>query len=92
MSHRQGKKPASHSGPWKRQQTNEIERRSNPTTSEPGSSDAESHKNEGFLKSMWHTLTNHPAHQKDGEGKEEPKSDKKDDSTNQKAEEDEKKK
>ena len=22
------------------------------------------HKNEGFLKSMWHTLTNHPAHQK----------------------------
>ncbi|KAJ6444631.1 molecular chaperone DnaJ [Purpureocillium lavendulum] len=31
-------------------------------------SDPESHKNEGFLKSMWHTLTNHPAHQKDGEG------------------------
>lgn len=30
--------------------------------------DPESHKNEGFLKSMWHNLTNHPAHQKpDGE-------------------------
>lgn len=27
-------------------------------------SDPESHKNEGFLKSMWHTLTNNPAHQK----------------------------
>lgn len=26
--------------------------------------DPESHKNEGFLKSMWHNLTNHPAHQK----------------------------
>ncbi|KAJ2905484.1 hypothetical protein MKZ38_005360 [Zalerion maritima] len=24
----------------------------------------ESHKNEGFLKSMWHNITNHPAHQK----------------------------
>jgi molecular chaperone DnaJ len=23
----------------------------------------ESHKNEGFLKSIWHNLTNHPAHQ-----------------------------
>ncbi|KAG6039106.1 hypothetical protein E4U41_003246 [Claviceps citrina] len=28
------------------------------------SSEAESHKKEGFLKSMWHNLTNHPAHQK----------------------------
>ncbi|KAF5554881.1 molecular chaperone [Fusarium mexicanum] len=26
--------------------------------------DPESHKNEGFLKSLWHTLTNNPAHQK----------------------------
>jgi molecular chaperone DnaJ len=26
--------------------------------------DPDSHKNEGFLKSMWHNLTNHPAHQK----------------------------
>ncbi|KAK0391154.1 hypothetical protein NLU13_0655 [Sarocladium strictum] len=26
--------------------------------------DPNSHKNEGFLKSMWHNLTNHPAHQK----------------------------
>ncbi|KAH7328326.1 chaperone DnaJ [Stachybotrys elegans] len=31
-------------------------------------SDPESHKNEGFLKSIWHTLTNHPAHQKDSQG------------------------
>ncbi|OTB03735.1 hypothetical protein M426DRAFT_321440 [Hypoxylon sp. CI-4A] len=26
--------------------------------------DPESHRNEGFLKSMWHNLTNHPSHQK----------------------------
>lgn len=32
-------------------------------------SNPDSHKNEGFLKSMWHTLTNHPAHQHgEGEG------------------------
>lgn len=23
-----------------------------------------SHENEGFLKSLWHNITNHPAHQK----------------------------
>lgn len=27
-------------------------------------STSEDHKNEGFLKSIWHNLTNHPAHQK----------------------------
>ncbi|CAK7266689.1 mdj1 protein precursor [Sporothrix epigloea] len=27
-----------------------------------------SHENEGFLKSIWHNLTNHPAHQKQPEG------------------------
>ncbi|PNH40162.1 hypothetical protein VD0004_g6786 [Verticillium dahliae] len=32
------------------------------STVDPDASD--SHKNEGFLKSMWHTLTNHPAHNK----------------------------
>lgn len=38
----------------------------------------DSHKNEGFLKSMWHTLTNNPAHQEElgkdteGEKKEDP--------------------
>ncbi|KAL9942531.1 hypothetical protein ACHAQF_008995 [Verticillium nonalfalfae] len=32
------------------------------STVDPDASD--SHKNEGFLKSMWHTLTNHPAHKK----------------------------
>ncbi|KAH9439041.1 hypothetical protein MCOR02_002620 [Pyricularia oryzae] len=26
--------------------------------------DADSHQNEGFLKSIWHNLTNHPAHRK----------------------------
>ena len=49
---------------------------SNPTSTD--GSDADSHKNEGFLKSMWHTLTNHPAHQKDGEAAGETKSDNKD--------------
>ncbi|TDZ25755.1 DnaJ-like protein 1 [Colletotrichum sidae] len=39
-----------------------------PQGSQPTAPDAsESHKNEGFLKSMWHTLTNHPAHQKGSE-------------------------
>nr|XP_036588283.1 mitochondrial chaperone DnaJ [Colletotrichum truncatum]KAF6799656.1 mitochondrial chaperone DnaJ [Colletotrichum truncatum] len=39
-----------------------------PQGSQPISpDDPESHKNEGFLKSMWHTLTNHPAHQKGSE-------------------------
>lgn len=31
---------------------------------------SEDHKNEGFLKSIWHNITNHPAHRKpesDGE-------------------------
>lgn len=28
--------------------------------------DPNSHQDEGFLKSVWHTLTNHPAHEKDG--------------------------
>lgn len=37
-----------------------------PLSSSTSSSDAsaEDHKNEGFLKSIWHNLTNHPAHQK----------------------------
>ena len=35
--------------------------------------DAESHKHEGFLKSLWHNLTNHPAHQQKAEGAEESK-------------------
>ncbi|KAL2261136.1 hypothetical protein VTK26DRAFT_4648 [Humicola hyalothermophila] len=33
-----------------------------------GSGDSpEDHKNEGFLKSLWHNLTNHPAHRNPGE-------------------------
>lgn len=43
-------------------------RSSKSSTSEADSSDAETHKNEGFLKNIWHTLTNHPAHQKDAQG------------------------
>lgn len=27
-------------------------------------SNPDSHKNEGWIKSIWHSLTNHPAHQK----------------------------
>jgi molecular chaperone DnaJ len=40
-------------------------------------SDPESHNNEGFLKSMWHNLTNHPAHQQktNGESTSKPTSD-----------------
>ncbi|KPM44373.1 DnaJ 1, mitochondrial [Neonectria ditissima] len=36
---------------------------SSAANSETDPSDPESHRNEGFLKSMWHTLTNNPAHQ-----------------------------
>lgn len=28
---------------------------------------AEDHQNEGFLKSIWHNLTNHPAHRQGNE-------------------------
>ncbi|KJZ77901.1 DnaJ-like 1 [Hirsutella minnesotensis 3608] len=41
----------------------------NVSSSSSDSPDAGSHKNEGFLKSIWHTLTNHPAHQKDAQSK-----------------------
>jgi molecular chaperone DnaJ len=30
----------------------------------PPADDPASHKNEGFLKSMWHILTSHPGHAK----------------------------
>lgn len=30
--------------------------------------DPASHENEGFLKSVWHKMTNHPAHQTKAEG------------------------
>lgn len=50
-----------------------LHKTSSSSTSEPSSTDnssshdPEDHKNEGFLKSLWHNLTNHPAHQqKDG--------------------------
>lgn len=36
------------------------------SASKPGEAtkddDPETHRHEGFLKSMWHNLTNHPAH------------------------------
>lgn len=54
------------------------------------SSDPELHKNEGFLKSMWHTLTNHPAHQKNEDGSSSTKDDTK--PTDSKKEDDSKKK
>ncbi|TLD26631.1 hypothetical protein PspLS_05017 [Pyricularia sp. CBS 133598] len=34
--------------------------------------DADSHQNEGFLKSIWHNLTNHPAHRKPESSSETP--------------------
>lgn len=37
------------------------------SASSGGASTAEDHKHEGFLKSIWHNLTNHPAHRQDGE-------------------------
>lgn len=40
---------------------------SQPSSTDPN--DPESHKNEGFLKSMWHNFTNHPAHQNKGDAK-----------------------
>lgn len=40
-------------------------------------SETEDHKNEGFLKSIWHNLTNHPAHQKDNTDDSSTKGDKK---------------
>ncbi|KAM4057005.1 DnaJ domain-containing protein [Hirsutella rhossiliensis] len=60
----------------------------NVSSSKPDPSDPESHRNEGFLKQMWHTLTNHPAHQKDA--KEQPAASKED--TKQKKPDDEAKK
>jgi molecular chaperone DnaJ len=39
---------------------------SNKTSSSNSESSSESHKNEGFLKSVWQKLTDHPAHSKDG--------------------------
>lgn len=53
------------------------------------SSDPESHKNEGFLKSMWHNLTNHPAHQNNGENTTGPNKEEK--KPNSKSEEEQKK-
>lgn len=47
-----------------------INKSGSPSGASPASSatsapsDEEWHKSEGFLKSMWHNLTNHPAHQK----------------------------
>ncbi|KAF5004512.1 hypothetical protein FDECE_8996 [Fusarium decemcellulare] len=42
----------------------------------------DSHKDEGFLKSMWHTLTNNPAHQKSNEPGNDKSGEKKDGSSN----------
>jgi molecular chaperone DnaJ len=39
---------------------------SNGLSSANSESTSESSKNEGFLKSVWHKLTDNPAHSKDG--------------------------
>lgn len=39
-----------------------------PCSRSPDPNDPESHKNEGFLKNLWHNLTNHPAHQEKPSG------------------------
>ncbi|CAM1511559.1 Fc.00g090720.m01.CDS01 [Cosmosporella sp. VM-42] len=54
--------------------------------------DPESHKNEGFLKSMWHTFTNNPAHQKTTEGESNSTSNEDKDTNTKKPDEDPKKK
>ena len=35
----------------------------NPSLSRPSDDSPESHQNEGFLKNLWHNITQHPAHQ-----------------------------
>ncbi|KAJ9149033.1 hypothetical protein NKR23_g4533 [Pleurostoma richardsiae] len=50
----------------------------NIRSSEQPKSAQDLHKNEGFLKSMWHNLTNHPAHQNNPEGSDPGSSDKPD--------------
>jgi molecular chaperone DnaJ len=45
-----------------------LSRSNNATTAEGGA-----HENEGFLKSLWHNITNHPAHQKKPEDDAAPK-------------------
>jgi molecular chaperone DnaJ len=40
----------------------------------------DSHKNEGFLKSIWHNLTNHPAHHDNCKPADKPAADKPDSS------------
>ncbi|CEJ85054.1 Putative Chaperone DnaJ [[Torrubiella] hemipterigena] len=54
-------------------------------------SDPESHKNEGFLKSMWHNFTNHPAHQNKSDGKSSSESDNKNNSKDSQGEQKKKK-
>ncbi|SPO06003.1 related to heat shock protein MDJ1 [Cephalotrichum gorgonifer] len=59
-----------------------------------GASDPDSHKNEGWMKSIWHTLTNHPAHQKPSDKDSDANKDStagKDTSTDSKGEDDSKK-
>jgi molecular chaperone DnaJ len=38
-------------------------------------STTDGHKNEGFLKSLWHKVTDHAEHCKDDSSKEQPKKD-----------------
>ncbi|OIW32228.1 hypothetical protein CONLIGDRAFT_262412 [Coniochaeta ligniaria NRRL 30616] len=50
-----------------------------PTSDNATTTEGESHGNEGFLKSLWHNITNHPAHQKKPEDDTKPKDGKTDD-------------
>lgn len=38
------------------------------TRNAPPTEDPVSHENEGFLKSVWHKMTHHPAHEKTSDG------------------------
>ncbi len=56
----------------------------------PPSDDPASHENEGFLKSVWHKMTHHPAHEKKPDG--EPTSSTEESSTKKTKDEEPKKK
>lgn len=71
---------------------NRVMNVSSPSKTAANSSDPESHQNEGFLKSMWHNLTNHPAHQDNADGSSSTNTDGKQDTKSTKPDEGEKKK
>ncbi|KAK6206321.1 mdj1 protein precursor [Pestalotiopsis sp. IQ-011] len=64
---------------------------SNPSPNPSKDDDPASHKNEGFLKSMWHNLTNHPAHQNNSEQSTSSSNSKTDEAAEKKSDEEPKK-